>query len=349
MVVFKKRHPPVTGATIQDQEQKNQHETLPTHEAATPAPSTQVTQVTQQVDKATFGTMRYSDMVAKRKSTLNVTPIKKLVETFELFEQVLDYLPMKEVLLATRVCRAFKTNIENSSLLQAKLFLAPDLTIKKLATSSRRTLLSGVKAEQHIAAAHAEGKKSPETKFYTIHPAMRIYRLSDRYRYMGMVQYALHQAGSRFLERTDQDLTLPIPMAAFAEQPCSSLSKMFVSQPPVKGVAINYISSTNPSFSGAGSKHISLTIRKENGVTFGDILLAAADARGPGYLIKWDPSVSFIEGLVINARARSVAEATGELSWIDDPTRWVDSDDPDRWVSGAGYRKVLQKGGFAFA
>jgi hypothetical protein len=44
-------------------------------------------------------------------------------------------------------------------------------------------------------------------------------------------------------------------------------------------------------------------------------------------------------GFEVNARARRMAETSGELSREDDPTRWVDSDSD----------KVLQEGGFAFA
>jgi hypothetical protein len=372
MVVFKKRCAPVTNAITQDKKQKDQHEAIPTHEAATSAPTA------PPVSKAVFGTLRYSDMVAERKCKINVTPIKKLVDTFELFEQVLDYLPMKEVLLATRVCRAFKTNIENSSRLQAKLFLAPDLTMKKMAVSSSGTLLSGVKAEQHIAAAEGSGssqisdsgdyerdmnntlhtalkaarlsdrdRDGGEIELYISHPELRGGRLSDRYRHAGIVQYAetyvqtYHRGSYSHRELTFCNLptvaTLP---------PTSSLSRMFLSQPPVKEVDVSYLLWTKTRPSDMLGPHtprrqimVWETIRKEAGVTFGDVVAAVRRSTKPDS-VEWScVYMSTAGGFEVNARARRMAETSGELSREDDPTRWVDSDSD----------KVLQEGGFAFA
>jgi hypothetical protein len=374
MAIFKKRCAPGANATTQCQKQKDQHEAIPTHEAATSAPPT------QQVTKAAFGTLRYSDMVAERRCTINVTPIKKLVDTFELFEQVLDYLPMKEVLLTTRVCRAFKTNIGNSSLLQAKLFLAPDLTMKKMAVSSSGTLLSGVKAEEHIAAIELSASNPPlsfdigdyeryvlnivypareperladrcrdgsEIELYILHPSLRAGRLSDRYRHQGIVQYAETYVQTS-LSYSHQDLTFcDLPTVA-ALLPTSSFGRMFVSQPPVKEVRVCFPFLIEPPLSSKWLPGPRIpprqgfafdTIRKKAGVTFGD-LVAVVRCATKSEIVDWSRVyMSTAGGFEVNARARSVIEMAGELSREDDPTRWVDSE------SG----KVLKEGGFAFA
>jgi hypothetical protein len=369
MVVFKKRSTLAINAPTKSHEQIKDN--IPTDEAAPSAPSTQVV-------KATFGTMRYSDLVAERNSTLDVTPIKRLFETFELCEQVLDYLPMKEVLLTTRVCRASKTNIENSSRLQAKLFLAPDLTMKKMAVTSSGTLLSGVRAEEHIAAVEASGSsqvsdggdyeiymnniRNPSLKaarladryrdggeidLYILHPALRAGRLSDRYRHEGMVQYAETYVQTYSRSYSHQDLTFVDLSTVATLPPTSSLSRMFVSQPPVKEVDVSYPVWTEirPSSKFLPGPHtpprqfmVCETIRKEAGVTFGDVFAAVRDAAGPESVDWSRVDMSTGGGFEVNARAREVVEMLGELSREDDPTRWVDSD------SG----KVLKEGGFAF-
>jgi hypothetical protein len=342
MVVFKKRCTPVTNARSQGQKQKDK--IIPTHEAATSA------QLKQQVGKATFGTLRYSDMVAGRKSTLNVSPIKKLVDTFELFEQVLDYLPMKEVLRATRVCRAFETNIENSSRLQAKLFLAPDLTIKKLAVSSKDTLLSGVKAEQHItvvkAAGPSQGNSGGEVEFYNVHPALDRARMSDRYTHMGMVGCAkfcipscTDTSGHR-LCFISGELQMQIPKSIVSTLPeTSSLNKMFLSQPPVKEIDIRYTFRELPRNC---LKRLvsarSMTICREAGIRFGDVIMDIRSAIGLKELSSHFVEIYTSGGFVVNARARVVAEMAGELCQEDDPTRWGQD--------GTGW--VLKDGCFAF-
>jgi hypothetical protein len=76
------------------------------------------------------------------------------------------------------------------------LFLTPVLPIKKLAASSSGTqfkLLTGVKAEHHIAAVEtgypANEVKGGEISLYGPHSAPRPNCISDRYE-KGMVRYA---------------------------------------------------------------------------------------------------------------------------------------------------------------
>lgn len=119
--------------------------------------------------------MRWSDVRATRKSTHpDVAPIQKLFQTVELCEGVLEYLSMTELFRAGQVCRRLQIIIQKSSVLQAKLFLAPELGTKTIAVSSRQTLIAGAKAEEHIAAAeaHKTVKESGEIKLFVLHSAL---------------------------------------------------------------------------------------------------------------------------------------------------------------------------------
>jgi hypothetical protein len=305
--------------------------------------------------------MRYSDIAAGRDARENGTPIDKLINTFELCEQVLDYLPMEEVLLATRICRALKTNIENSSRLKAKLFLAPDLTIKKLAVSATGTLLSGVKAERAFEAlastaeqttgsgtsillptAHADHhlnsaedfdrtdeSEGREIALYKPHPWLTAGRLSDRYRRRGMVKYATvcletrRYASAMYLVFNCQNVLTPL-------SDTSSLNKMFLCQPPAKEVSVWYP---------CPSMNMGKTIRNETGVTIGEVIRTTSWIPSLQNVIPRGIEVVLQGGFVANSEARDVAERAGELSPEDDPTRWLYKDG----------KHVLQEGGFAFA
>jgi hypothetical protein len=272
-------------------------------------------------NKASAAPIRYSDIAAGRDARENGTPIEKLINTFELCEQVLEYLPMKEVLLAMRVCRAFKTNIENSSRLQAKLFLALDLTIRRKAVSTAGTLLSGVKAEQHIAAAKAAGHSSSgEIALYQPHPGTRSKYLSVRYRSMGMVKYAAVCVESHHKQHdailTFHDSVVSIPKT-------SSLHRMLLCQPPATEVRAY--------FPGAVAR-TPVTIRKEAGVTFGDVICAKRNLE----VRKVD--VVLCGGFVASSEARDAMERAGEMSVDDDPTRWVgEGDDVGRPLGGFSF------------
>lgn len=280
-------------------------------------------------DKASPASIRYSDIAAGRDAKDSDTHIEKLMYIPELCDEVLDYLAMSELLHATRVCHAFKTNIENSSRLQAKLFFAPDLTTKKLAISATGTLLSGVKAEQRIAVAEAAGGSgSGEISFYEPHPWLRASRLSDRYRRMGMVKYA-----TVYLETGSDDNAAALffrqrpPITPLSDT--SSLNKMFLCQPPSKEVTLWY--------PGLGM-YEKKTICSEEGVTIGEVVGAARRMPSEQYLIPRSIEIVLEGGFAIDPRARIVVERAGELSAKDDPTRWLLKDD----------EYVLQDGGFAF-
>jgi hypothetical protein len=276
--------------------------------------------------------MRYSDIAAGRDARGNGTPIDKLINTFELCEQVLDYLSMEEVLRAMRICRAFKNNIENSSRLQAKLYFKPDLTIKKFAVSTTRTLLSGFKAEQHIAAAKdAEDGRSGEIALYVPHPRLASAYVSDRYKCMGMIKYAA-VCVETYNDHQDPALSFRDLRTIFVLFETSSLHRMLICQPPVKQVTASYPATLTGGFPTSTRQ---LSVRNEEGVTIGDVVTALRQA--PGLTtdlraISLYSSVSFKGGFLVNSLARSVAERSAELSSEEDPTLLVSRDEP--WVAG---------------
>ena len=278
-------------------------------------------------NKATSAPRRYSDITAGRDAKDNSTHIEKLMYIPELCDEVLDYLSMEELLHATRVCHAFKTNIESSSLIQAKLFLAPDLTMKKLAVSATGTLLSGVKAEQQIAAAETtENGDSGEIVLYVPHPQLEPGYVSDRYKRMGMVKFA-SVCVETCRSRKAAKLNFRDVRAVLALPETSSLHKMLVCQPPAKEVSALFSSfGTN-----RPSRTLELEISNEAGVTIGDVVSALRNASGfPDDLDlrKSFCHMTFKGGFLVNSLARSMAERSGELSSENDPTRLVDRGEP---------------------
>lgn len=320
MVVFKKPSRPVPTSSSQT---PRSPEKTGSESNTTVVPK----QHSPTADKLPPARLRYSDITAGRDAKDNDTHIEKLMYIPELCDEVFDYLSMDELLHATRVCRAFKTNIENSSLLQARLFIAPDLTMKKLAVSATGTLLSGVKAEQRIIAAETTGNvESGEIVLYIPHPQLEPGYVSDRYKRMGMVKFASvcvetcrSREGAK-LNFRDVWTVLTLPET-------SSLHKMLVCQPPTKEVSAL--------FSSFGINRPSLTlelkISNEAGVTIGDVVSALRNA--PGWpddldLRKSFCNMTFKGGFVVNSLARSVAERSAELSSENDPTRLVKRGEP---------------------
>jgi hypothetical protein len=158
-----------------------------------------------------------SDISLANKRARKSAPVEKLLGVFELCEQVLNYLPMYDLLRVALVCRAFKANVDDSHRLQKKLFLAPDLPRVKCAMFPSGTLLSGTKAEQHIAATKAADEHTTgEFTCCTLHPALHLEPqhfglAASRNRCIGMVKYAalryksqvqLHTADSALVRRS---------------------------------------------------------------------------------------------------------------------------------------------------
>lgn len=322
MVVFKKPSKVVQASSSQT--------TQPLDRTKSKSNTPAALQPNSPTTKAPPTLVRYSDVAAGRDARAHGTPIEKLMYIPELCDEVLGYLPMDELLLATRVCHAFKTNIENSSTLQAKLFLAPDLTIKKKAISATGTLLSGTKAEQHIAAIEsAEDDISGEIALYQAHPCLQAGRLSDRYRHMGVVKYSIVHAEASSVDFASH-LSFRDRQAISALPETSILHKMLLCQPPATEVSIWL-----PKLGSTTKK----TIHREAGVTIGDVVCTARETPRMRIFGLRGIEVVLKGGFAVESRAKNLVEKSGELSADNDPTRWL--------LKDGGY--VLQDGGFAFA
>lgn len=287
---------------------------------------------------------RWSDVATGRKSTHpSLSRSQDVFGTFELCEQILEYLPMKDVLRATQVCRDIKQVVANSPPLQVKLFFKPDPTLGKLAVSDSDKLLSGTKADEHIAAAKASGEeRTGEIALFTLHPILKMEYRPQRFKHMGMVQNAINHVRTGHRNEVNRGLAflfIQDTKVFMGELDASKLGKMFVSQPPVKEVGL-----------GIGVYHPWVALPKrtlvhnQTGVTIGQVLSAVRDAGKEhfyydGLQVKVD--LYFREGFIVEPDARRAAEEAGELSKEDDPTRW----EPDPSMSDLWH---LREGGFQF-
>lgn len=302
--------------------------------------------------------LRYADIAAGRPHTNHGTPIEKLVGVFELFVQVLDYLSMKEVLKATQVCRAFKTNIENSSVLKAKLFLAPDLTVKQMAVSEKVAswdtgkLLSGAKAERFLAAVKTKGKwcRTREIALRVLHPALKRDYVSERYKHMGMVKFAetcvegTQPHDHRTLRFRECMLSAALPSTSSPDPLKKSFDNMLLCQPPVTQVTVHLRMKHVHGHDGHDDP-MTIRVRKKTGVTFGIVLSAIQGATGlsretnQNYCLQ-GMTITLDDGIVVSSQARRAAENVGELRTEDDPTRWISQ------LASGEYK--LKNGGFGF-
>lgn len=274
--------------------------------------------------------MNHSDLTVASECVREPAPIQKLFDVFELCEQVLDYLPMYDVLRATQVCRTFQQNIKNSHRLQVKLFLAPDLTRKRWAVSPTGTLLSGPKAERQIAAATSTGhSETGEVTCYTLHPSLQLEPRSKGWQYAGIVARARHRVDTSSFTTSDyagirDSNMLPTDQGSKA----SSLDNMLLTQSPMTLVALDFARLRSGGYCLCASN---------TGVTFGDIFKEARRLDKPvaGRGLR---SIRLCYGFAASTEAIEAVERAGEMTSEDDPTRWVMTDDG----------LVLKDGGFEF-
>jgi hypothetical protein len=170
-------------------------------------------------------------------------PIEKLINIFELCEQVLSHLPMDDLLHAMQVCRALKLNIENLSRLQKELIFVPDFERKiRTVITSRHTLLSGAKAAQHIAAAEAAGEEEEEkgeVTFYTPHPSIRLHERGLLITHPGLVSYAVSRVFYHHPSGRGNISAFVLSSADIWSQKRTSLENMLLTQPPIKRLQVS--------------------------------------------------------------------------------------------------------------
>lgn len=194
---------------------------------------------------------RWSDIVAGRNSTLPaVAPIQPIVDTYELCEQVLSYLPIKDLSRVRGVCHKIKGVVDSSLVLQQTLFLKPRQckTIwVSLDGPDNARLLTGSKAMKHIAASRSNGRVTDEVEIFELHPLL-LTEPHCRDMDFGMADFVYHY---RFPElsrgsNATRPRACPVDFVStrFDRELLGALhhpylNKMFLSQPPVKEVTVH--------------------------------------------------------------------------------------------------------------
>jgi hypothetical protein len=106
-----------------------------------------------------------------------IGPVQKVINIIELCEQILEYLPCADLNRARCICRQFETVISQSTLMRQRssLRLAPKQSVW---ATPDDTLLTGIYAEDHIAATKAEGRKMDELWVYELQPYLKVDHLN---------------------------------------------------------------------------------------------------------------------------------------------------------------------------
>ena len=238
-----------------------------------------------------------------------IGPVEQVFNTVELCEQVLEYLPCADLNRARRVCRQFKAVISQLTLMRQRssLHLASN---QILWANPNDILLTGIYAEDHIAAMKAKGRSTDEFVVYELHPYLKVVHHTDegcqyRHKMLWHQGYCLHEVhvGDFCL------LNFPDHFP---------LDDEYITRPPVKEIEVN-MTHTHEDM---------VDIRNNDGIKFKDIRAAVKD-----YLIEyaydtnWHPcsnTTTFIELIANVPRPHS--------------QRWIMKSDPSMAYD---YKQIL--------
>jgi len=106
-----------------------------------------------------------------------VGPVKRVIDILGLCEQILEYLSCADLCRAKRVCHQFEAVINQSKImrLRSSLRLRPNQIVWAILND---TLLTGIYAEDHIAASKAKGHPTDEPMVYELHPYLKVDHLN---------------------------------------------------------------------------------------------------------------------------------------------------------------------------
>lgn len=184
--------------------------------------------------------VRWSDIAASRKSTHpTVAPIKRILETTELCENVLQYIPPRDLVLLRRVCRAINAVINTSPVLQTKLFLKGVSSSENIPWVLDRDLglLAGAQASECIKRSKTAPGPAPRTvQVFVYNPLVlsKSYSNEDR----GLLSRL--ECYDQF-EATHQDnlsLRADIKSQLSALSGKASCLAMLLSQPPLTKITV---------------------------------------------------------------------------------------------------------------
>lgn len=282
---------------------------------------------------------RWSDIAASHNSALPaVVPIQPVVDTYELCEQVLSYLPIKDLSRVRGVCHKIKGVVDSSLVLQQTLFLKPrqrkTLWVSLDGPDNAR-LLTGSKATKHIAASRSNGRATDEVEIFELHPLLFTEphcRVMD----FGMADFVYHY---KYLElsggsNVTRPCACPVDFIStrFDRELLGALhhlylNKIFLSQPPVKEVTVDIGGSDFSCRFWFFDTVDTITVRNNDGVTFGQLLqeIGPATRRADNDCVRFE-YMYFPGGLAMMTNVKNIVETAGELFRETDPSASIDED-----------------------
>ena len=175
--------------------------------------------------------MRWSDIAAGRKSTHpDAAPIKRILATTELLEQVLMHLPMRDLLRAKQLCHTVHNLITTSPEIQIKLYLRaadPNKSGSWVVDTNTKALLSDKKAKEYIAKAEKAG-----VKVKVVHPVIANPLVTtDRDENYSSVYYFLNDISAGFYVWPCMIIPRYLTYTSYMD--------MFLTQPPAKSIRMH--------------------------------------------------------------------------------------------------------------
>lgn len=271
----------------------------------------------------------YSDVVASHKSTHpDVLPIKQILETTELCEWVLKYLPLKDLFYIWGLCRATRHCVDHSPTLQTKLFF-------KVAPSSQPwlldipgcTILAGSKASERIDEAKSAGAPPPRTTTVHIYNELLLQRdVGKGHSANGFIipTHIVQYTTSGMLGSYPRNLRLRLAMKDLLALPqAASCRDMFITHPPVAFARITVL----PERVLRGcywqrelnlSESTSLRVTEPGGLTLGHLADAAVE-----HLSAYENDVlgtlEIFPSLIVSAEQHAFVEGLGQASIYEYP------------------------------
>ncbi|KAK3700978.1 hypothetical protein LTR37_015684 [Vermiconidia calcicola] len=172
--------------------------------------------------------MRWSDVAVGRRSTHpDAAPVKRTLDTPELLENVLKYLPPKDLVLMQRLCRAVHATTQSSRALQAALLRKPirDSDQQPWVYLSTDTMLTGIPAANHITNLKSSGPAPRVVQPHVYNPL-----LVEPWKLPSLKTFALDSAVGTLRLNTNNKIDSLTAKASFRD--------MFLTQPPVTEVVI---------------------------------------------------------------------------------------------------------------
>ena len=253
----------------------------------------------------------------------------RVFSTWELCENILDFLPCKDLARARRVCLIFKNVVDQTSALQQSLFLQPrtsrwvwTLSCKSFFRSHKTDkLLAGPSMARHVKEAISEGEMVAKLTVFELHPALHVDRIHTS-RSLGWLLgcCATENSMYSFYDAADIVFNRVNPVTDILRH--SSMETMFLSQPPVLDIRFTVKCGCRSRLtSKCPCTHVSglilsemIHIHNDTGITFGE-LRDRIQLELLRYPIATFNCLMFDGGFAVTSKEKQAIEAAGALSW----------------------------------